>query len=113
MNPRYRQMLQRMKAKNKTNPVNGKNDGWFLYILECCDGSFYTGITKNMDRRLQKHNNGKGAAYTRSHRPVKLIYQENCIDRTAALIRELKIKSMNRKQKENLVGFVPKKSKAL
>jgi len=96
-------MLRGMKIKNKRNRSKNK-DPWNLYLLRCGDGSLYTGITKNLTQRLEKHNNGKGATYTRTHRPVRLIYQESCADRTTALIRELKVKSMSRKEKEELVS---------
>ena len=61
---------------------------WFVYILECRDGSLYTGITNDIERRLQQHNDGTGARYTRSRRPVRLRYHEICENRSAALLRE-------------------------
>ena len=77
---------------------------WFVYILHCADGSLYTGITTDIARRVNEHNNGKlAAAYTRSHRPVKLVYQEACKDRSAASIREAEIKSMSREEKEEFL----------
>lgn len=113
MNARYKRMLQGMKMsleeqlrlfkKTRKKCFSREEDQWILYILECGDGSYYTGITKNLENRLKKHNDGKGAAYTRSHRPVKLIYQEKCSNRASALIREMKVKSLNRKEKEKLV----------
>ena len=76
---------------------------WFLYILECQDGSFYTGITKDIERRLQLHNEGKGAKFTRSRRPVKVIYQEILSTRSQALIRECEIKALPKEKKQTLV----------
>ena len=76
---------------------------WFVYILECRDGSLYTGITNDIDRRLQQHNDGTGARYTRSRRPVKLRYREICQDRSAALIRECSLRLLSRKEKEALI----------
>ena len=76
---------------------------WFVYILRCIDGSLYTGITNNLERRFLEHKNGKGGRYTRSHQPVKLIYHENFKTYSAALKRELEIKSWDRKKKLNLV----------
>ena len=81
-------------------------DPWFLYIVECKDGSFYTGITKDLKRRIKMHNDGKGAAFTRSRRPVEMIYQELVSSRARALVREFKVKALSRKQKEALVGFL-------
>ena len=79
--------------------------GWFVYILRCADGSLYTGITKDIARRIDEHNHDVklAAAYTRSHRPVKLVYQESCEDRSAASIREAEIKSMSREEKEDFL----------
>ncbi len=76
---------------------------WFLYILECQDGSFYTGITKDIERRLKLHNEGKGAKFTRSRRPVKVIYQELLSTRSEALIREYEIKALPKVKKQTLV----------
>ncbi len=73
---------------------------WFVYILRCADESFYTGITTDIDRRLQEHNEGmQGAAYTRSRRPVKLVYREPAKDRSAALQREHAIRKLSRQDK--------------
>ena len=76
---------------------------WYVYILRCSDNSFYTGITTDIDRRIRTHNLGKGAAYTRSRRPVKLIYRERKNSVGAALSREIAIKRLTRIQKENLI----------
>ena len=77
---------------------------WFIYILECGDGSLYTGITKDLERRVQQHNDGKGSRYTRTHLPVKLCYSESCATRSEALIREAAIKTLPRTKKEELVS---------
>lgn len=76
---------------------------WLLYIVECCDGSLYTGITNNLDRRLKEHNDGSASRYTRSRRPVTLRYQEPCDDRSQALIRELSVKRLSRQEKKTLI----------
>ena len=102
MDPKSRRMLRLMQEKEKNKPRR-KRDKWFLYVLECNDGSFYTGITNNMDRRLQAHQEGKASKFTRTRRPVKLLYQESCAGRTAALVRECAVKSLPRKKKEMLV----------
>ena len=90
--------------KSKPEPLAG-TDPWYLYILQCHDGKFYTGITKDISRRLKRHNAGKGASFTRARLPVKIIYQETLIGRTEALLRELAVKSLPRKKKEELVAF--------
>ena len=77
---------------------------WLVYILECRDGSLYTGITNDMERRLQQHNDGTGARYTRSRRPVRVRYQETCESRSAALLRECSLRLLSRKEKEALLA---------
>ena len=76
---------------------------WALYILKCADGTFYTGITNDLDRRFQQHKDGKAAKYTRARRPVKLLYSEICGNRSAALIRECAVKALKREQKQKLI----------
>ena len=76
---------------------------WQVYILQCGDGSLYTGITNDLGARLIQHQKGKGAKYTRSHLPVKLAYQEICADRSVALIREAEIKKLPRATKIRLL----------
>lgn len=76
---------------------------WFVYIVECADNSYYTGITDDVGRRLETHNAGRGAKYTRSRRPVALIYSEPYRNKGAALRREHSIKQMSRTQKEQLI----------
>jgi len=75
----------------------------FVYILECGDGSLYTGWTTNLEDRLRVHNSGKGAKYTRSHLPVKLLYFESFSEKSQALKREAEIKKLTRPQKEVLI----------
>ena len=75
---------------------------WFCYLLECADGTLYCGITNDLERRLAEHNAGTGAKYTRSRTPVRLYYQEPCLDRPAALRREAAIKRMDREGKLTL-----------
>ena len=76
---------------------------WFVYIARCSDGSLYTGVTTDPDRRESVHNAGRGAAYTRSRRPVRLVYRESARDRGAALRREAAIKRLARARKEQMV----------
>jgi putative endonuclease len=76
---------------------------YFCYILECSDGSYYTGWSTDPQRRLREHNAGRGARYTRSHRPVQLVYVEQVADLAAALRRERAIKALPRAKKNALV----------
>ena len=76
---------------------------WFVYILRCADGSLYTGITNDLDRRLSQHNAGTASRYTRSRLPVVLAYQEKQPHKSAALKRELAIKALSRTAKETLI----------
>ncbi|OGI41005.1 MAG: hypothetical protein A2V91_04400 [Candidatus Muproteobacteria bacterium RBG_16_64_10] len=85
-------------------PYRNDESAWLLYIVECRDGSLYTGITNDIDRRLKEHNDGNASRYTRSRRPVTLRYQEPCADRSQALIRELSVKLLNRREKQALIG---------
>jgi putative endonuclease len=74
----------------------------YCYILQCADGTFYTGWTTNPERRVAQHNKGVGAKYTSTRRPVKLVYLETHPNRTEAMKRELAIKKMKRMQKNKL-----------
>jgi len=77
---------------------------WKVYIVECADGTYYTGITTDTERRLLEHNYSfKSAKYTRSRRPVKLVYEEDSQNRSTASKREYEIKKMKRKDKIILV----------
>lgn len=76
----------------------------FVYILKCVDGTLYTGYTTELLRRLNQHNNGKGARYTRGRTPVKLVYVEEGKDRSWGLKREEEIKRLTRSEKELLIG---------
>ncbi|MEO5572998.1 MAG: GIY-YIG nuclease family protein [Gammaproteobacteria bacterium] len=79
---------------------------WLVYILECSDGTFYTGITNHLERRLRQHNSGHASRCTRSRLPVILIYQEQCADRSRALAREFAIKSLTRTGKQKLIATI-------
>lgn len=84
---------------------------WTVYIARCRDGSLYTGITTDPERRLAEHNSGSGGAYTRSKTPVVMVYREQAADRSRAQQRERAIKRLSRAQKEELVaGFRPEAS---
>ncbi|MEK7576528.1 MAG: GIY-YIG nuclease family protein [Patescibacteria group bacterium] len=77
---------------------------WSVYILKCKDGSLYTGITNNLKKRFSDHQNGKGGRYTRSHKPVKVLYSERYATKSKALRREFQIKSLSRKKKLQLMA---------
>lgn len=88
-----------------SHPAPGGTDGpWFLYMVECRDGSLYTGITNDIERRIGQHNDGTGARYTRSRRPVRIRYQELCESRSAALMRECAVRLMSPKEKWALIS---------
>lgn len=76
---------------------------YFLYILRCGDGSLYTGITTDVDKRLAVHQSGKGAKYTRGRGPLTVVYREECGGKSAALKRELAVKSLSREEKLALI----------
>ena len=76
---------------------------WNVYILQCGDGSLYTGISTDVQRRLAEHRSGKGAKYTRSRGPLELVYEEVCSDKSTALRRELEIKALPRSDKLKLI----------
>ena len=77
---------------------------WKVYILRCGDGSLYTGIAVDVEKRLEKHASGKGAKYTRGRGPLKLVYTEICSGHSEALKREAEIKSLTKGDKENLIA---------
>ena len=76
---------------------------WYVYIVECSDGSLYTGVTPDITKRIEAHNNGTGAKYTRSRRPVKLAWAVDAGFKSAALMLEHHIKSYSRKEKLDLI----------
>jgi putative endonuclease len=78
---------------------------WFVYIIECSDGTLYTGITVDVEARIKVHNEGLGAKYTKPRRPVKLWYTEKHRSQSQATKRERKIKKLSRKQKLRLIGY--------
>ncbi len=76
---------------------------WVLYILQCKDGSLYTGITDDLEHRLAQHRAGKGAKYTRGRSPLTLVYQEECQSHSDALKREYSVKQLKRAEKQKLI----------
>lgn len=91
-------------SSNSAADAVGSNGPWFLYMVECKDGSLYTGITNDIERRLNQHNDGTGARYTRSRRPVKIRYRETCGDRSTALMRECAVRLLSPKEKWALIA---------
>lgn len=77
---------------------------YWVYILRCRDGTLYTGMAKDVARRLDAHNRGKGAKYTRGRGPVEVVYQERCSSKPAALRREIAIKKLSRAEKLALIA---------
>jgi len=111
MHPKYKHMisvmLDRENAVEENNFKNkkcseGLDEKWFLYILRCSDGSLYTGITKDLERRFKMHSEGKASRYTRTRRPLKLVYKEACGNHASALVRECQIKEFSKDRKEKL-----------
>lgn len=80
-----------------------KDKEWTLYILQCGDGTLYTGITDDLDRRLKAHASGKGAKYTRGRGPLTLCYRERLPDHRTALKREIAVKRLCRREKMALI----------
>ena len=77
--------------------------GWWVYILRCGDGTLYTGIARDAEKRLGVHRSGKGAKYTRGRGPLQIVYRERCPDHGTALRREYAIKQLSRDEKERLI----------
>lgn len=92
-----------LKLKQALEAATEGESAWQVYILRCADGSLYTGITNDLERRSEKHNAGTASRYTRSRRPVVVVYRESQPDRGAALRREASIKALSRTAKEALI----------
>ena len=76
---------------------------WIIYILKCKDQSLYTGITNDIDKRIEKHISGNGSKYLRGRLPIKLVYEEIALNRSEATKREVEIKKLNKKEKQFLI----------
>jgi predicted GIY-YIG superfamily endonuclease len=98
---KYLRMIQGMKKRGRKE--------WTVYILRCGDGSLYTGIAKNVRARVKQHGEGRGATYTRTRLPVTLLYQQEGLTHSKALIREAQIKAMPRSKKEELISNIAKR----
>ena len=85
--------------------MSKENNIWRVYMVRCSDGTLYTGITKDLEKRIEAHNSGKdGARYTRSRRPVKLVYSEEVDSKSTAAKLEYKIKKMTRAKKMEMIN---------
>jgi predicted GIY-YIG superfamily endonuclease len=91
------------KKPKTTTPAKIRSHRWKLYILKCADGTLYTGITNDLERRVAQHAGGTASRYTRSRLPVTLLYAEGCLNRSSALRKELRIKALSRQEKEAYV----------
>lgn len=79
------------------------NSKWYLYILKCRDGTLYTGIATDVQKRLEMHRSGKGAKYTRGRGPLELVYSEECENHSQALKRECEVKKLTKERKQQLI----------
>ena len=85
---------------------------WFVYLVRCADGTLYTGVARDVARRIDEHNGGagRGAKYTRGRRPVRLVHVESARDRSRALRREAALKRLSREGKEKLIRSARRRS---
>jgi UV DNA damage endonuclease len=97
------QLQAELSNAESARSAEALEESWFVYLLRCADGSLYTGITTDVARRCEQHNSGTASHYTRSRRPVALVYQERQGSRSLALKREAVIKTLSRPEKESLV----------
>src|SRR5262245_2182315 len=98
------------KPNKKIEPL--KYSAWSVYIVRCADGTLYTGIAKDVERRIKKHNAGTASRYTRCRLPVRVEYRETQATRGLALKREWAIKAMSRRDKELLIAGHPRVAQA-
>lgn len=93
-----------MPEDDIVGPALNSEGEHYVYILECRDGTYYTGYTTDVERRVEEHNAGEGAKYTRSRTPVEVVHVEAYGSKSAAMSREYRIKQLRRSRKERLVG---------
>lgn len=99
-------MQRILSLENKT--VQNSSDANYTYMVQCSDGTFYIGWTNNLEKRIRAHNEGKGAKYTKSRRPVTLVYYESFQTKQEAMKREYFLKQFSRQKKEELCrNFTP------
>ena len=87
--------------------MDEKVQPWFVYLLQCKDNSYYVGVTTNVEDRIREHNFGQGSAFTKKHRPVKLVYPEQHESYASARKREAQLKGWRREKKELLINGFP------
>jgi putative endonuclease len=92
------------RFSGKANSQSLTTNSWSLYIAECADGTYYTGIAKDVEKRIETHNSGKGSKYTATHGPVHLVFQEPQGDYSTALRREYQVKSVPKARKVRLIA---------
>jgi len=90
--------------KVETERIGNDRESFYVYLLLCNDGSYYTGYTNNVASRFERHKKGHGARYTRMRRPKKIVYVEKCRTRLSAIRRERQIKRLNHDEKHDLVS---------
>ena len=90
-------------TKEQVDKIIRDDHGWIVYMVECSDGTLYTGISNDLSKRLLVHNRGKGAKYTRGRLPVALMWFKKCADKSEASKLEYKIKKMSRKAKLKMI----------
>jgi predicted GIY-YIG superfamily endonuclease len=95
--------MRRTVSDSKPNGGDPADEQWIVYLLRCFDGTLYTGIAKDVNRRCGQHNAGTASRYTRSRLPVRLVYREAHVSRSSALKREATIKALSRRQKLSLI----------
>ena len=88
---------------NHTQSISAMKGNWYVYIVECSDGTLYTGISNNIDKRIRDHNLGIGSKYTKGRRPVKLLSKWDCADKSHASKIEYRIKALTRAAKLRLI----------
>ena len=105
--PRMRIPPSDIHVRTSPNPVRSVSESpaptWFVYILRCSDGTLYTGVTLDLDRRCRQHNAGTASRYTRSRLPAKLVYREEQPGQGSALKREASVKRLTRREKLALI----------
>ena len=95
--------MRRTVSDGKRNGDGPADEQWIVYLLRCGDGTLYTGIAKDVNRRCRQHNAGTASRYTRSRLPVRLVFREAHVSRSSALKREAAIKALSRRQKLSLI----------
>ena len=93
--------------REKYGGVSKDDDNWYVYMVRCNDGTLYTGITNDLEKRVDAHNSGKdGARYTRSRRPVELVYSQQVESKSAAAKLEYQFKKLPRSKKKKLIALL-------